>query len=49
MHSQELDKKERFFYDACGNAQNSNLVYFVSAYVEEKYLLMPLFLLYTPK
>ena len=49
--SPKLDKKkkEEFFNDACGIAQNLTLMYCLSTYVLEKCLLMPLFLLYAPK
>ena len=45
----KLDKKEDFFNDACGIAQNLTLMYCLSTYVPEKCLLMPLFLLYAPQ
>ena len=45
VRSPKLDKKERFFNDACGIAQNLTLMYCLSTYVPEKCLLMPLFLL----
>ena len=47
--SPKLDKKEIFFNDACGIAQNLTLMYCLSTYVLGKCLLMPLFLLYAPK
>ena len=42
VHSPKLDKKERFYDDACGIAQNLTLIYCLSTYVPEKCLLMPI-------
>ena len=44
--SPKLDKKERFFDDACSIAQNLTLIYCLSTCVPEKFLLTPLVLLY---
>ena len=46
--SPKLDKKESFFDDACGIAQNLTSMYCLPTYVPEKCLLMALFLLCAP-